>query len=252
MKKQLLTLLFASLSIFANSQTVVCDTDLMNANSSATFGAWPNPQTNLDHATVGQDYEQLLHFKVPTDAGMIDPNFAGATINYFSVVDVEGLPSNFTYKCNVTTPDNCRFNGGTWGCAQLYNTSEILASQENSTGIDVTIKISANVKIGMLPAQNVPYSFTGYKLFINPGLGVNNLSMDVSTLFPNPAGEFVNFDNLTDVNQINFYSVAGELVKTVTPTSEVMQINVLDFKKGTYLVYVLKENSVHVMKLIKD
>ncbi len=253
MKRLLLSALLISTSLIVKAQSpVVCDTDLMSNNASTPFGAWPSTQDNLGPATVGLPYEQMLHFKVPTSAGDINPSFNGATINHFTVTAVEGIPANFTYSCNITAPTNCRFSGGTWGCARLYNTSEILESQINTTGYDVSIIISANISIPFIGSSDVPYTFEGYKLVINPRLSVNNLSLEVATLFPNPANDIISLDKLDGVLLINFYAVTGELIRSVQPTNETMQINISDFAKGTYMVNVVRENKIHVMKLIKD
>ena len=255
MKKLLLILVGLALcgSTVLAQNPVFCDENLIQNNSTIQFGAFPDTTTNFAPAFVNNPYTQMLHFRIPNDAADVLPAFAGNMINYFTVVDVQGLPAGlFTYECSTTTPP-CQFNGGTWGCAQVRNIATIPASAIGT--YNIIIKVSGNVSFSpVAPPIDIPYEFTGYKLRIFPEeqLGVSTLEYDVNTLYPNPATSVVFMDQLTDIQVIKFYNVAGQEVKTIVPTATQMTIDVTDLTKGTYIVYAFSVNGANVQKLIKN
>ncbi len=252
--KQLLLSILCFTSYISMAQ-VVCNEDLINQNSSIQFGAFPDTATNFAPAFVNNPYEQYLHFRIPSDAGAILPTYAGAAINYFIVDGVTGLPGNgvFNYECSVTVPTPCKFNGGTWGCAKVFNVSTIDASLIGTYNISISVQGNVSL-IPNTPALTVPYQFSGYRLKIYPEDQLGNViaELDASTLFPNPANSIVLINNLRDAQIIKFFNVAGQEVKSVIPTEEKMTIDVSDLTKGAYMVYVYSSNGAHVHKLIKD
>lgn len=255
MRKLLLSVTLTLGAAFVSIAQVQCNDSLINANPDLQFGAFPDTTTNFGPAFVNTNYIQNLHFRIPTDAGAIVPDYAGAQINYFTVTDVTGLPGTgvFDYECSVILPNPCRFMGGTWGCARITNTGTIDASLIGTHNI--TIAVSGNVSlVAGLPGVDIPYSFSGYRLKIYPEdqLGTSIAEYDFATIYPNPATSQVFFNNLEDAQSIKFFNVAGQEVKTIVPTSSQLTVDVADLTTGTYMVYIFGKNGAHVQKLIKD
>ena len=254
MKKLLLSILSViAISGAANAQ-VQCDEDLINANSAIQFGAFPDTTTNFAPAFADTTYEQYLHFRIPTDAGSVVPQYAGATINHFTVTDVTGLPGTgvFQYECSVTLPNPCRFEGGTWGCAKIVAANNIPASLIGTHNI--TIAVQGNVSLmPNVPGINVPYSFSGYRLKIYPHdqLGTTLAEYDFATIYPNPATSEIYLNNLEEVQVVKIVNLSGQEVKVITPIATQMTIDVTDLTAGTYMVYSFGANSANIQKLIK-
>ena len=75
--------------------------------------------------------------------------------------------------------------------------------------------------------------------------------MNNVVLFPNPSSSF--FTTNTNVNQIEIFSITGQLVKKFENRSSGYQFNISDLNQGVYLVKVTDENNREkTMKLIKQ
>ena len=112
MKK--LLLLFFTFCLFTLSSNAQCTPDPLYFDS--IYGAWPDTVTNFVPGQVGVPYTQILDFKLPSDAGAIDPAYAGVPVDSAVLTAVSGLPPGLSYLCN--TP-NCTWYGGDQGCASL-------------------------------------------------------------------------------------------------------------------------------------
>lgn len=146
---------FLAVFIFAGMATAYaqpCTPDPSYQDS--TYGAWPDTIENFPLAEIGVYYSTVLDFKVPTDAGDIDPLFAGNDINWFKVTDVPGLPPGLSYQCDVPS---CQWPGGTQGCALIDGTPTQLGIFE------ITIEVTAEVEI-FAGTIEVPYTFEGYRI----------------------------------------------------------------------------------------
>ena len=58
-------------------------------------GIWPDEQTNFMSGDIGVAYQQIVNFKVPTDAGDIDTSFAGVPVDSVVLNNVSNLPPVF-------------------------------------------------------------------------------------------------------------------------------------------------------------
>ena len=68
------SLIFTS-GLFTFNSNAQCTPDPLYADS--IYGAWPDTVTNFVSGQVGVAYIQVLDFKLPLDAGDVDPGFAG-------------------------------------------------------------------------------------------------------------------------------------------------------------------------------
>lgn len=221
MKKLLFSLSILLISAAANAQ---CTPGANYADS--VYGVWPDTTQNFPGATQGVSYVTDLNFKVPMDAGLIDPLYTGQTISNFIVTGVSGLPAGITYACNIA---NCQYNGGSNGCAQLSGTPSV-----NGT-FPITIEVMANAIVFGSPVQ-VPRTFTGYKIIVG-SLGIATLEADV-TLSPNPATNELHIDGLvaTGTDKIEIYNMAGQMVKSINSVYDKVDVNISDFTEGIYMV----------------
>jgi hypothetical protein len=239
MRKQLLTALIALSAGVLSAQT--CNPQYQDS----TFGAWPDTTTNFETAYVAVPYVQPLDFKAPSDAGDINPTYAGAAISSYKVTSVTGLPSGFTYQCSAA---NCEYAGGTAGCAELTGTAT--SAQVGTHPIEINIQ--ATIMAGPVPVP-VTHTFNGYKLIVEEQgtTGLSMVSPDQVYVYPNPASSVINVVNATNFTSMEVYSVNGQLVltKAVSKTDE--SINISELKEGIYFLHMVSGTSKSVHKFTK-
>ena len=93
MKKLVLSI--AALVAFTFSGYSQCTPDPQYMDS--TYGAWPDTITDFPSGQEGVPYSEVLDFKVPSDAGDIDPSFTGVPVDSAVLDNVQGLPPGLTY-----------------------------------------------------------------------------------------------------------------------------------------------------------
>jgi hypothetical protein len=202
----------------------------------STFGAWPDTTTNFANGAVGVPYTQELQFKVPLDAGDVDPLLAGSDIESFTVDAVNGLPPGLSYACNIS---NCEFLGGTVGCALLSGTPTTAGTYE------VEIEVTGVISIFGFPA-NAPYTFVGYEIVIGAA-GEVELVYNPFKVVPNPANDKINIQGLSKFN------VTGIEITNMDATGLAsMEVSLDGFANGIYFVNVNHSNGKEVVKFIKE
>lgn len=237
MKKIYFSLLFITVFTFVKSQ---CTPSSNYADS--TFGAWPDTTTNFPDAISGVMYSTDLNFKVPTDAGDIIPALAGTTIVNFTVDSVVGLNQGYSYSCNIS---NCTFQGGANGCAQISGIATELGTS------NITIHITANLQtfLGSIP---FPYSFAGYHITVNQNTAsLINIKNNSTKVFPNPANEFLEIQNLNAYKNYDIYSISGEKLISISNTTT-SKIDVSYLSKGIYFLHLNANDSIEIIKFIKE
>lgn len=241
MKKLLLSIaLICAATINVNAQS--CTPGANYADS--TFGAWPDTIQNFPPASTGVLYTTDLNFKVPTDAGDVEPALAGSTIQSFSVDAVTGLPAGMSYSCNIAT---CEYLGGDNGCAQITGTC-------NTPGVyDITIDVTAVILIFGSPVD-APYTFTGYKIVVGTA-GTIEAIINPITVHPNPANDKITLTGLNEqmkISSVAITNMEGKVMKNVTVTSATMDVNLDGFESGVYFVVVNHAGGKETLKFIKD
>lgn len=239
MKKLLLSFTVIALAFMSSAQ---CTPGANFADS--TYGAWPDTVQNFPSATVDVFYTTDLNFKVPVNAGDIDPEYDGATIESFSVDSVVGMPDGYAYSCNIS---NCEYNGGANGCAQITGTCSTPGLYE------IEIYLTANVIIiEGFPAVPVSQSFRGYKIAVGE-LGLAQLIESSVTIHPNPVLDELTLEGLSAYNfeSIAIYNSNGQLVHALESNKDIIEVNVSSIEQGIYFVHLSGENGTTVKRFIK-
>lgn len=207
MKKQLLTLgliAFAGYSLNAQcggselSPAVIDDT--LTARGT-TWGAIPDTNTNLPAGAAGTLYDEVLSFKLPSDAGELDPQYAGVTLADIRVKSVGGLPPGLSFiaradatddfYCDGTganvqgsSPQECWWEGGAYGCVRIQGTISAGAAVQDYP-LDIVLT-GAGIVLGF--RQESDGNLPGYKIAVQ-SVGVDAINDDafkVNQNSPNP------------------------------------------------------------------
>lgn len=205
----------------------------------STFGAWPDTTTNFPDATVNLAYSTDLNFKVPQDAGDIDPAFAGNTIIDFKVDSVVGLPAGMDYTCNIS---NCTYAGGANGCAQISGTCSVIGAN------DISIHITANLSIFGFPVP-VPYEFSGYHINVNDVNALEEMKANLLSVYPNPAKEKITLKASHALKQIDIKHLDGKIVASAEKASD---IDVSKLESGIYLLTVVFEGHEESVRIVVE
>src|SRR5690606_28323872 len=81
-------------------------------------------------------------------------------------------------------------------------------------------------------------------------LNVSAFDKNEINIYPNPALDWVYFENLDSNTTLNILDFTGKLVYSIQPTSETLQISTSSFSKGIYLVQLLSPEQTIVKKLV--
>jgi hypothetical protein len=209
----------------------------------STFGAWPDTTTNFPNATSGVFYSTDLNFKVPSDAGDVDPLYAGLPIIDFTVDSVGGLNSGFSYACNLS---NNTYLGGANGCAQISGTSTELDTS------NITIYIKARLQTFLGPIV-VPYSFAGYHIkVLEQSLQLIEKSKNsLHTISPNPVENELIISNLDQVKSLDIYTLSGQKIKIFDNILN-QKLDVGFLTKGMYILEIKSNSGSELHKIIKN
>jgi len=90
-----------------------------------------------------------------------------------------------------------------------------------------------------------PQSISNYEMLT----GIAEIDNQNMTLYPNPAGEFVNL-SVSSGSMIKIYSHTGQLILSKENSESEVQINLQSFEPGIYLVRVISGNFIYNEKLI--
>lgn len=240
MKRILLSLSFLiALSLGVSAQ---CTPGANYADS--TYGVWPDTIQNFPMAMQDVAYVTDLNFKVPSNAGDVDPNYDGYVIDHFVVDNVIGLPTGMNYACNIS---NCTYAGGANGCAQITGTCATPGVY--NIQIDITVTV-----IFLSQPVEVERSFTGYKIEVGTAGIITLLQKDIN-FAPNPASNEVSMSGLysAGIESVSIFNTNGQLVKSMETNSyDKIDVNVSDLTEGIYMVHLEGINGTLVKKFIKN
>ena len=98
--------------------------------------------------------------------------------------------------------------------------------------------------------EEMPDNFNGFNMTIYGEniLGTNEVYSNNSTLFPNPATNFIQFKDGNDIQKIDIYNSSGQLILS----SFEKKISIAHFSSGTYYIKKYKtDGSLSTSKFIK-
>ena len=247
MKKLILSITAIAAILFSGYSQCTPDPQYMDS----TYGAWPDTITDFPAGQVAVPYSEVLDFKVPADAGEIDPLFSGTPVDSAVLDNVQGLPPGLTYICNNS---NCSWLGGAQGCATISGTPTV------SGVYDVTINIIGWVTVVIPISQPAP--FTGYTIIIDPALNIQLIQKNDFKLkhnSPNPFSETTDIEFVTGKNgQVDFkvMNLLGEVIHSevisAVPGTNKIEFNGKNLTHGIYVYSLSNGESIVTKRMIKN
>ena len=243
MKRILLTLSIALLAI-ANV-TAQCTPDpnipglIVPPTGSRFDTVNGKPFVVLPYGYVGQNYHEVLYFKIPADTvafGLTVP------INYVKLESILNTPAGMTLTCN---PSTCQFPGGSSGCASMDGIPQ------SADSIEIKIAIEYNVTISGLPTP-IKDTLGGY-YFVTKGaqpVGLNEMAVNNTTpkLYPNPASTslFIDYQSMASAEaEVTLTNMLGRVVAhkafNVQNGSNTFNFDVESLSPGVYM-YTIQDH----------
>ncbi len=180
------SLLFVGLLFVGSNATGQCTPDPLYTDS--VYGVWPDTTENFAPGVLNVFYSDTLNILVPSDAGLIDPDYDGVTIDSVALVSVDNLPPGLAITCNSQTSAECTFLTSQLGCGLIEGTP-------TTAGIyDMTINVIAYAFSGFI---QVDQAFGGYTIVVADdasGVLTTSITKPVEVrAVPNPAIGSTNF-----------------------------------------------------------
>lgn len=233
-------LLLAAVAAFSLNAFSQCIPAPLYADS--VYGVWPDTTENFAPGMVNVFYSDTLNLMVPSDAGLIDPLFAGVVVDSVRLDQLAGLPPGITVVCNSQTSAACTYLAGQLGCGLLEGTPTVTGN------FPITIEVTAFVVL-FGSTQGVAQTFGGYSIIIGENTsGVNDATVaklgKVQNV-PNPFADrtYIEFalNKATTAKVKVFNLVGGELwSKAIQAKAGINRVpfEMSDLESGIYIYRV--------------
>ena len=233
-------LLFITFSLFYFTFSYCqCIPDSIYADS--LWGIWPSTTQNFSSGNSGIYYQQVVNFKIPTDAGDLDSSFSWIPLDSISLFSVDGIPPGITFSCNTS---NCTWPGGAQGCATISGTP----TTNGTYPINLKILGCVTISFGLssIPVCDTA-EFSDYIIQIGP-VGINNFeqltssSLKLKDAIPNPSDQISNIDYNTLRSENISFEITNLLGATILHENYIstvglnkISVNTSIFPNGVYL-----------------
>ena len=219
--------------------------------SDSTWGIWPDTAQNFISGNTGVYYEQIVNFKLPNDAGELDPNYNGYNLDSVLLISVDGAPPGISFACNTS---NCSWLGGTQGCATI-------SGVPTTNGVyPINLVIEGCVSLFGFPICETVV-FNNYVIQIGPvGLDnyeLTNNSLKLKKAFPNPSNKSTNIQYETIKSENVSFEITNLLGKSIIFSNVISKIglnsilvNTTDLSNGIYLFSISNGKTRSTKRLI--
>ncbi|MCB9169059.1 MAG: T9SS type A sorting domain-containing protein [Flavobacteriales bacterium] len=225
------------------------------AYQDSVFGVWPDSLEGFAHGIVNIFYSDTLYMKVPSDAGEIDPLYAGVVLDSVRFDGVDGLPPGLAVDCNSQTPAPCTYLTGILGCGLI-------------DGIPTAIgdfPLTFNVTAYTFVLNNVvpfPYAFQGYHIVIDPdtAIGISEIGRtDLGSVrnVPNPFADRTTIEfQLAQAGKVHFkaFNLIGEQLREQEMNGRSglnrLQFNADGLEDGIYLYKLETDRSSYTGRMV--
>jgi len=205
-------------------------------------------------AMAGQDYSQIITFRIPADSNILYNNTTvHATVDSARVVYIGGIPKGYSYAC---TPSRCTWPGGSLGCALLSGRCEI---SDNMVGeYPIKIYVQTWFKVASIGVNRIDSS-SNYTFKIKAYNGKFEVSpLQTLKVYPNPSESIVNIELRGVENKqgmLEIYSSDGRLVMQKNVDTSVgylttEKVDLTNEKKGIYLIRMVSGDQINTQRIL--
>ena len=194
------------------------------------------------------------------NAGFTDVYTTAANVNNSGH---EGL-NVFVTPSPSTTPTACGMEeeqGSPWDWWDNLTYDAMFAAVNGvPAGTGACLSLLGNPDMSATKGKSYIDTIQGYlnpRIYVVLGLGgvlsVNNVVDHSTNIFPNPAKNNITIENSNfEINTIELYNIAGQLVKSENVNSMSTNLNLSDLKKGIYILEIQSNKTSIRRKLIVE
>lgn len=123
---------------------------------------------------------------------------------------------------------------------------------ENWTWYNVSLPLTAylgqsNVKLSFYYVGNDGAQAMIDNVIVSTTVGINESAIATS-VYPNPASDFVTFAAQENINKVEVYNVVGQLIYSNNETNNQVMVNVKDFSNGVYIAKLFTNSGTSTQK----
>jgi hypothetical protein len=254
MKKILLSAAAIFTALLATAQCTPSDHDFGDVE----YGVYPDVASGLAAGCLNEPYTQTIYFLVPSDAGAIDPAYAGIPV---TSITLDGITYNggtdistigLELACN---PASCTFSAGSQYCGTVSG----IPTQVGEFPVSIDVIVVAS--LAGFPLE-LPYSFPGYTFSVTDCANPNAVAEVESTfslgsVSPNPANQTARIPFSLANNdrvELTLVNMVGERILTKSFAGKrgenYMSLDVADLPAGIYLYTVQSGSKKATRKLV--
>ncbi len=226
-----------------------------------TVPSAPGTQVACENSTVA-DLDatggNLFWYDAPTGGNVVNPSTVITTAgSYYVATRYICESSRIEVPFTVSTLPNTATAYLGNGDIKVINPTSLYQWVDCGTGLDLvgennqilTVPGNGSYKCILTNADGCEVE-TACIYVIN--LGLNEAQNDQVLMFPNPAADQLNITSKENMSKLTMTSLAGELVKSVTPNATAHKLDVSTLANGTYLVHIFNESNtlISVQKVI--
>lgn len=201
----------------------------------------------LDDATAGTPYSQVVYFKVPKDT-VLEYNGTPVAVSVVNskILSMQGIPPGFTYQCNKA---NCTFAGGANGCAVISGTPTL--AQVGSYPIKIFVQTNTLIA-NSIPLSRIDSGVYDFEI-VAP---VSNRSVSGHTklfqVYPNPAHQQLTVHMASgEAGEFTISNLLGNvLYRKQLNTSEDITLSTTQWPAGVYLVQLKAGEKINTQKIL--
>ena len=265
MKKITLSIVFVLFAFFANAQ--IKTTGLLNLSPNMTAILEFNQVTSMAKITITNPAASWfgLGFTYNALAGGMPPLVDCVVMRSATDLSDSMTRSTGTGNPNVdTAPNNWAIQSNSTNVAGTIRT--IVATRTFNTGdtSDLVFDYNANT-INLIYASpnsgsfsvgnhgSTPLSNRGIVVAPLTTLGVEDFSLNASSIYPNPSNGTFNVTTKTALSEINIYSQVGALVKTIkVDKTDATEVSVAGLQTGVYLIELKNDGEKSWKKVVVE
>lgn len=164
-------------------------------------------------------------------------------INWISPGDDIDIGTAYSYDIRYSTNpiDSANFNSATVANVTTYPFTSGSAQSFNLTGLTAgTLYYIALKTIDEANNVSTISNIVSGTTLLATGIGESTLSN--FKIFPNPANQFLNIENIQDANEIEIINLLGEKLQIRTITTSDIKIDISWLKEGIYILSIKSKN----------
>jgi len=249
----------ASSSIFGLATDENLNDNIMTMQQTVVNAMDPNDKTCLEGATitpemVGRYVHYMIRFEnqgtAPAQNIVVSDTI---DTSKFDITSLIPLDSNYPFKTKISNTNKVEF---------IFEGINLPFDDANNDGYLVfKIKTLTTLTVGDSFSNTAGIYFDyNFPIVTNPAVTtvavLSNEKFDINSLFtvyPNPAGNFLNLDNKTGaiIKSISIYNMLGQVILVVPNANGLQGIDVSVLATGNYLMKIISDKGDGTVKFIK-